>query len=446
MLARVGGAGSTSIEFQRDQDAPKRPGPSAVSKGQAKEKSGPTVRSKPGNVELGVSAAEKAKEADATKPNIRTGPPSAKRVEFWKDFYAKRKDTPGDVKETVQLLRFNGDMTDVEAVLGGYLYSRPDQAEPWMFGTLATTIELNKGGSDRVKGWLDYCATLAEKSGNPNHLVEAADQLLLRGYNARVGTLLDEAAEKIPHSGVPLRMMLLLARQTSDPDRMASTGEKLLELGWPGVDEAIRHEVRIEATALAKLLRAKDRENEASQLLARIAAAEPRDLIVRVTWAGDADLDLAVEDPLGATTSLASPRTVFGGALIKNGRGQAPEEIYVCPRGFDGAYVIRVEPIYNDPDRPVERATVEATLNEGTPKERKQTWTVALNRPEPIVVTLEGGRRKKVLDFVAPGGVPQPDKAPRLRPGPLLKPALSPLIPKPSLPRIPTDAGGGRPR
>ena len=43
------------------------------------------------------------------------------------------------------------------------------------------------------------------------------------------------------------------------------------------------------------------------------------------------------------------PRTVFGGALIKNGYGIHPEEIYVCPRGFNGKYTIRVSNIWADP-------------------------------------------------------------------------------------------------
>ena len=43
------------------------------------------------------------------------------------------------------------------------------------------------------------------------------------------------------------------------------------------------------------------------------------------------------------TANYEIPRTVFGGALIKNGYGSHPEEIYVCPRGFNGKYTIRVK-------------------------------------------------------------------------------------------------------
>ena len=54
-------------------------------------------------------------------------------------------------------------------------------------------------------------------------------------------------------------------------------------------------------------------------------------MFVRLTWDGDADFDLIVDEPLGATASYQTPRTVFGGSMIKNGYGSHPEEVYVCP-------------------------------------------------------------------------------------------------------------------
>lgn len=360
---------------------------------------------------------------------LRTGLPPAKRVEFWKRYFQERDESPASVRETVQLLRFHGDMTDVEAVLGAYLFTRPERAEPWMFGTLATAIEINGGDSARVKAWLDYCARIAEKDGNPNLLILAADQLLLRGHTERVGALLDATAAKIPHRGEPLRMMLILARKTQDPDRMRLAGSKLLELGWPNVDELVRREVRHETTELAKTLRSLKRDPEADGLLRWLSEAERRDLVIRLTWSGDADLDLIVEEPLGATARIESSRTVFGGALVKDGRGKYPEAVYVCPRGFDGDYVIRVETLYNDPDQPIDRATVEAVLHEGTPRERKQSWTVTLDRPDPVVIRLEGGRRKEVLPYTPPRDEPIARTRPKVRPGPLIQPF--PLRPRP---------------
>lgn len=390
------------------------------------------------------SPASKGKEGDASAFVVKKGPPAASRVAFWRDYYRTHDETTRDVLNAVLMLRADGDMTDVEAVLGGYLYSRPNRTEPWMFGTLATAIEVNGGEAGRVKDWLNYCADVAEKDGNPNLLIAAADNLLYRGYVERVGPLLDATIAKLPHRGEPLRLMLLLARKTMDPDRMGFAAEKLLELGWPGSDGLVRKEVDLETNALVEALRKADRGAEADRLKKQVAEASRRDLVVRLTWVGDADLDLSVDEPLGATAEFQQPRTVFGGALIQNGLGKHPEEIYVCPRGFDGEYAIRVSALYNDPDHPIDRAKVEVTLHEGTDQEEKKTWTVSLKKPEPIVVQLKGGRRREVLPYTPPTEVPPSATAapapapvgPRVRPGPVVRP-------QPSAPGTPTP---GRPR
>ncbi|MGE3819448.1 MAG: hypothetical protein AB7I30_08435, partial [Isosphaeraceae bacterium] len=211
------------------------------------------------------------------------------------------------------------------------------------------------------------------------------------------------AIELIPHRGEPLLMSINVAQKTRDAARMGESIEKLLALGWPGIDEAIRRDARKQATTLAKTLREEGRADEAEALMARLPAAEARDLFLRLTWVGDADLDLVVEEPLGATASYRTPRTVFGGSIVKNGYGTHPEEVYVCPQGFDGTYTVRIETIYNNPEKPALEAILEVITHEGTAEEHKETHRVTLSKsPEPVKVTLQGGRRKRTLPFVSP--------------------------------------------
>ncbi len=100
-------------------------------------------------------------------------------------------------------------------------------------------------------------------------------------------------------------------------------------------------------------------------------------------------------------------RTVFGGSIIKNGYGNHPEEIYVCPRGFDGNYTVRVSTVYTNPEKPPTRLTLETITHEGTSLEHKQTYELspANLRAKPVVVRLAGGRRKNVLPFVSPQAI-----------------------------------------
>ena len=98
---------------------------------------------------------------------------------------------------------------------------------------------------------------------------------------------------------------------------MAETIERLLSLGWPGRDDYVRTESRHQAETLAKTLREGGHPEEAESLLAKVTDSESRDLFIRLTWDGAADFDLAVEEPLGATASYTTPRTVFGGSVIR---------------------------------------------------------------------------------------------------------------------------------
>src|SRR5207237_2619782 len=117
----------------------------------------------------------------------------------------------------------------------------------------------------------------------------------------------------------PVLMSINLAQKTKDPRRMAESIDRLLSLGWPGQDDYFRTESRNQAEILAKALREDGHGPEADALLAPVTNSEARDLVLRLTWDGDADYDLAVEEPLGATASYQTPRTVFGGSVIKNG-------------------------------------------------------------------------------------------------------------------------------
>ncbi|HEX8202217.1 MAG TPA: hypothetical protein VF590_17200 [Isosphaeraceae bacterium] len=323
-------------------------------------------------------------------------------VAFWDRFYTTHDESPAELLEKIALLRREGKLQDVEAILRGFLRFHSPAAEAWMYELLAVAVEFNGGEAADVRQALTYAAQLADKGNVPDNLVTIADLLYLRGYFDQAAPLLDRAMEAIPHRVEPLLMSMNLAEKTKDPRRMGDAVGRLLALGWPGRDEPLRAEARRRARALAEALRRDGRSVEADDLLGRLAEAEPRDLYVRLTWTGFADLDLVVDEPLGATARYESPRTVFGGAIVKNGRGKDPEEIYSCPRGFDGAYTIRVEAVVDDPDRPASEAHLEIITHQGTPAETRQARTIVLAKPEPVVVRLVGGRRTAVLPFVAP--------------------------------------------
>jgi hypothetical protein len=339
---------------------------------------------------------------------------AASTAQYWAAYYQKHDESPSDLREKITLLNWNKKFADVQAILVAYLTYRSKSAQPWMYTALGLAIEENKGKPEEIRLMFRYAADAARLSQNPNHLVSVADVLMTHRQYELIGPLLDQAMGKVPHRPEPILMSIMLAQATKDPKRMGDSVEKLLALGWPGRpgnDEAVRRDARRQAERLAKILREEARNEEADALLARLPEAEARDLFLRLSWTGDADLDLYVSEPLGATACYATPRTVFGGSVVQNGYGKHPEEVYVCPRGFDGEYSIKIETAYNNTDKPATQAVLEVITHEGTPQESKAVHTIALPAPDaagkapaPIVVTLKGGRRKVVMPMYAPFG------------------------------------------
>jgi hypothetical protein len=346
--------------------------------------------------------------------------------------YYQSKDTertdPNKLRRLVADLNRARKVREVHAALVGYLKNHPSRAEPWMYEALALSIVINQGSPEDVKKSLNYAADLAQRSHNPNLLVSVADKLLIESerpgtspaasgeYLKRAGPLLDEATKAVPHRPEPMVMSIALAQKTKDPVRMADAVDRLLSLGWPGRDDYVRIEAGNQVDALASALKSAEKASEADALQAKLGASLARDLFVRLAWDGNADFDLVVEEPLGATASYDTPRTVFGGSVIKNGYGSHPEEVYVCPRAFSGNYTVRVKTIYTDPSKPVTRLTLETITHEGTTNEKKETHSLTPDQPnKPVVVTLSGGRRKSVLPYIDPvaailGAAPPPSK------------------------------------
>jgi hypothetical protein len=308
-------------------------------------------------------------------------------------------------------------------------------------------MEMNKRDQASIRTALGRGAFLAQKSKDPVALVAACDQLMTHklyeielpagagvgaGARVKLADLLDAAMKVAPHLPHPILMSLLLAERQKDPKRFGDSADTLLSLGWPGVDETWRAGIRARSNAMAKQLNEEGRNREAKDLLDRLPMIEARDLVVRLSWSGDAMLDLVVDEPAGFSVDHFNPRSVFGGALVKEGRGKDREAVYVCPRGFDGEYTVHVNVLYNDATKPARIATLEIITHDGAAEEKVTAKTLSLSKLEPVRVTLTGGHRKLALPYFAPATATTTAKPATAKPA---KPAAAPPVPAATQPR-----------
>ncbi len=119
------------------------------------------------------------------------------------------------------------------------------------------------------------------------------------GFETNIGELVDLAAELLPTDQYAPIMSINLAAHDKDPKRMADAAERLLSLGWPGYDDKVRHDVKEQVQKLADALKVDGKTDEAEALMTRLAESEARDVFIRLTWKGEADVDMSVAEPYG---------------------------------------------------------------------------------------------------------------------------------------------------
>jgi hypothetical protein len=141
-----------------------------------------------------------------------------------------------------------------------------------------------------------------------------------------------------------------------------------------------------------------------------VRRADNRDLVIRVTWQGEADVDLQVLEPLGTVCSAQNRMTPAGGVLVNDafgrdpGTDKNPAELYVCARALPGPYEIRLQEVWGSPSGG--RVKVEVIYQQGNPVEKHESHYVNLGSAKPLVVRLESGRRTQLLAI--PQLVPPP--------------------------------------
>ncbi|HEX2474362.1 MAG TPA: hypothetical protein VHK01_06445, partial [Lacipirellulaceae bacterium] len=156
------------------------------------------------------------------------------------------------------------------------------------------------------------------------------------------------------------------------------------------------------ARAMLERLSSEGRIEERDAYLKELQEAVVRDCVVQVSWTGNADIDVSVEEPSGTVCSIAEPRTSGGGVRLGDAftpggdAGQGASEIYVCPQGFAGKYRVLIDRIWGDVTAGKVTVDVYTHLRSGQVQHERQQ--IELNDNKAMVVfDLDRGRRTEPL-------------------------------------------------
>jgi hypothetical protein len=319
------------------------------------------------------------------------GPPE----KLWRDYFSHHQPPSSAIAELILQLQADKKYDQVIAAIEAALLA--GQSQPWMYDVLALTMQLAgrpKADVERaLMSRLDFAATDV-----PSTLFSAA-YLARFGAKEQALKLYRQAADLEPTRPEAYVLGLRLARELKDYAAVQWTATGILQAAWNKDYEQLHREAEDAALDAERALRAAGKGSQADALRDAMAQARVRDLFVRLQWAGDGDLDLSVEEPLGTIASCQEPQSRGGGVHRHDGYGPDPKncyEEYVCAFGVPGVYVVRVRRI--DGSIVGNRAQLTIVRNQGAKNESTQTFVLRLNGDRAAVrIPVPSGRRRELL-------------------------------------------------
>ncbi|MCC7421771.1 MAG: hypothetical protein IT428_15940 [Planctomycetaceae bacterium] len=328
--------------------------------------------------------------------------------EQWEEYFTKNDPSPAAVRRAVNQLHAKRLHEHVIACIQAAIIQ--GKARPWMYEVLALSMEIAGRPKEEVERVL--LSRVDFNGSDVASMIYSAAYLVRFGGERQALKLYRQASQIDPTRPEPYTLGLKLAIKAKDHEaiRWATTG--ILTNVWSEGYEDLHRQAENAAADSRKELMQAERTSEVEALDRALSEAHKQDLIVRLTWAGEGDLDLIVDEPQGTVCSFENPRTRGGGILVHDGFGPASKntwEEYRCPFGFPGDYRLRIRHIGGNVVG--KRASLTITQYRGSENEVRRTFTVPLDEQDKSIrIPLAQGRRK---DFEAD---PQKNAAIGLRP------------------------------
>ncbi len=332
----------------------------------------------------------------------------------WNDYFAKLPTADKDdaaavgrqrdaaVRETVRQLIDAKKFAEVAAVLRGAL--RNGYGQPWMYEALGLAMRADGQPKDEIERALMSAVQFASTT---NDLMFVAVYMSREGFDARALKLFRQAAQLEPTRYEPYMHGLEVALRLKDAEGIQWACVGVLGQVWPEDKLPIVDMARHAAAATIEDLNAAHRTADAKRFEKALAQALVRDLIVHVSWTGDAEIDVAVQEPPGTVCSYRTPRTASGGVMLSNtpdrsgvATGEGISQDYVVAEAFPGAYKILLRRVFGKVS--AGKVTVDIYTHSGTKNALHLRKQIPLGERDAVVdYELKDGRRTGALKQAA---------------------------------------------
>jgi hypothetical protein len=320
------------------------------------------------------------------------------RITAVEDPVSATAELMASVRKTVRDQMHEKKFAEVPALIQAAL--RQGLVEPWMYEAMALAMRADGADSEELERALLSAVDLAASEDNLLVIAAYMDHV---GLDQRALSLYRQFGDANPARPEPFIQGLGIAQKLDDLEAIQWACVGILRHAWTGEHRAVGENAYRVGKATYERLLAEGRKAEAQTFDAAVREARRRDCVVLVTWTGDADIDLAVEEPSGAVVSQRQPRSTGGGVHLgdvsasDHGAGvKGLAEAYVCPEGFNGEYRVMLKNIWGRPTGG--KVTIDVYENYGSNRERVIHEQVSLAEKNAVIAfELKDGRREKVL-------------------------------------------------
>ncbi len=342
-----------------------------------------------------------SKKTDEREPvALQVQPAQGQTVKAaWTEYFSKYHADPADVRETVRSLMKERKSGEVVAVIEGCMQN--GQTQDWMYEGIMLAMQISGASTEEVERAV---MTSVDFSDNPDDLMSAALFMTKHGMERRSLKLLRSIAESNPARHEPFAIAMRAARAIEDDEAIQWATLGILAQEWPENPEILR-DAFLAAESIKLDLQRNGDVAALKTFESQLAEALYRDCIIKITWTGDADLDLYVEEPGGTICSRENTRSLCGGVMMGDNASRRDEsgqvsEYYVVPRGFTGDYRMAIRRVWGEV--PTGKVTVEVYRNYRSPDETSMKRQVKMDDTGAIVVfNLDKGRRTEKLNLAA---------------------------------------------
>ncbi len=314
------------------------------------------------------------------------------RLAVWSRFFEKEVP-PEIVHDVVAELIENRKHEDIIACIEqAILHS---QIQPWMYEVLAVSMEV----VGRPKSQIERVLLSSQDVilNDPRSMMHLAAYLVRFERFDRALELYRQAAALDPSRPEPYVLALEIAARTKNYNAIAWSAPEVLAFSWVKGRELFNRLAEESAAAAESALMKSGDFARAFELRTEMQKARRLDVVVRLEWSGQGDLDLQIREPGGSICSSAQTMTPAGGIFVHDGFGPIQDhcyEEYLCPQGLAGEYQAIVK--HASGDIVGKRARITITRDRGTPYEESITETLFIGpTDQSIRFSLNRGRRQQ---------------------------------------------------